>query len=614
MMERVQGVRNRLDKKSAWAYQEIMAEAMFVLWLASQVAVRLGYRFLPEWQDDRVDRNGENVFGPEPLLWIARLINISGCLWDHVALPWTEPGTITTQGVNASHTISTVTVPVNFGYLGTFLIVSAAIFLAVSVMCSLIVNRHWNLIPLSRHLRFCHQHTPRSLSILNVLPFIFLGVMFAAGLLVFEFLWLVVGMLPLVMLAGGVAMAIISACGVQAVLPCCAVMLPLLAMYSAGRIWGLWLNVTYLQWITQKLRVSLVRQHPGAKEDPEDQTEVVSTPAGNCSQPRQQIEFRSLILISSTVIFTTSVLKLFAGFPGNREWDSTGRVVDYGTGCPNTAADTGFGRITAILSYWVELDYSRHGNMHDGIHARLSPFSWFFGFVWLVWSGSLLAVVLLGPILLTIATILGPFVRCCIAGSHWVGLKLYWLITVAPEPDEEEDNAETRRDGSKKTVGVDTVVPRNHVSCDGCRVCSEWIKVNDDSVDATVTDPYELRDRPMDCPLCGVVREPTAFIGRRCTCELAGIFGAGFVYLKEAFVWLFLPFPVTELVLAERLQVAGILLLWSVACMWVQWRFLESLLDKRRHDKAEHDKEKAATKRFFDWTDALKLEEEHVTK
>ncbi|XP_055349544.1 uncharacterized protein LOC129596328 [Paramacrobiotus metropolitanus] len=44
-----------LDRDRVWAYQEIMAEALIVMWFSLHITLKFGTRFFPEWRNTRVD-------------------------------------------------------------------------------------------------------------------------------------------------------------------------------------------------------------------------------------------------------------------------------------------------------------------------------------------------------------------------------------------------------------------------------------------------------------------------------------------------------------------------------------------------------------------------------
>ncbi|XP_055349533.1 uncharacterized protein LOC129596319 [Paramacrobiotus metropolitanus] len=270
-------------KIGTWAYQEILMEAIVVLWFAIQISFKFGLRVLPDWQTSRVDPSVH-----AGLDWLLDLIGIkmSGCAWDDIVAIWMETSALnaagshtTSIGLNSTHSPYSL-----FAYAGAIATVCATALLGVSVAVCLLFNLHWKPPPNPKHdvIPFWHGSL-NYLSLLGyakwlqphastcwpsiwraqfmlVLLVMLMGWIVSIGILL---LWTVAYVLVVVSAMGVVAAVSIGVMGVQAVYPCCVFLTCFLALHCTGRIWGLWMDQTYSDWLCRKISLEHISRLRG---------------------------------------------------------------------------------------------------------------------------------------------------------------------------------------------------------------------------------------------------------------------------------------------------------------------------------------------------------------
>ncbi|XP_055345055.1 uncharacterized protein LOC129592925 [Paramacrobiotus metropolitanus] len=115
------------------AYEDILVQAVLVLWLAVPISMKLGCRLFPEWQSSGLDPN--SVTDIDPVLEIFGF-NTDDCIWDRMVQPWTQSVHLAYGSHSPAGSRRTV------GYLAAYMLWCCTIILGVSLVGGLLVNRH----------------------------------------------------------------------------------------------------------------------------------------------------------------------------------------------------------------------------------------------------------------------------------------------------------------------------------------------------------------------------------------------------------------------------------------------------------------------------------------
>ncbi|XP_055351883.1 uncharacterized protein LOC129598143 [Paramacrobiotus metropolitanus] len=251
-----------LNRDQTWAYHEIITEALFVLWTGCHLSLKFGTRFFPEWETTRIDPDSYTSL--DLLLWQLLGQDITGCMWDDVVSPW-KPSTPQTP----SNAVMTSTWRGTAGYVGAVAVVVLTVLLGVSVLCSAWVNRHWRFSRWTQHFRHCRRITTwfgynttfngdeSDWPAYGATGWRFWALwclLSLTGMTVFAGLWLVCCALPVVIAAGLTVAWIGRHVGEEAVFPATVVCFGLLAVHCTGRIWGFGMNETYFTQLHEKIR------------------------------------------------------------------------------------------------------------------------------------------------------------------------------------------------------------------------------------------------------------------------------------------------------------------------------------------------------------------------
>ncbi|XP_055335050.1 uncharacterized protein LOC129586075 [Paramacrobiotus metropolitanus] len=556
-----------LDRNRVWAYQEIMAEALVVLWFALHIAVKFGTRFFPEWSNTRVDpdfRTGLDIV----LRWFGYKMN--GCAWDHVVAPWMARSIYTFNGSDIVPTTAASDIRGHLGYAGTLAIVCATSLLTISVGCCLFANRHWKYPLWTQHFHRCEHirafivRKVRSDSwkchklttaLLTVGLMVFSGFCAALTCVCF-FIWLALWALPVVLMCGAAVGLTIHAVGSEAVLPCCVLSVCILCVHCTGRIWGLWMKETYFSRINNTFRrmcgAPLVLEASSVKCAP-----VPAVHLENLHQPKTLKALREErkdatipILNVKLCVFFVCCLAVSADIDTIREeiplanvsarakdfWDRS-IFFGYKRDCYPIGL-TGLQHSEAMLSYWMDLGYPRWNTSQPALLSLYEStfFSDLYIFlrVWIV----LLSYIVCAPMLYIIIR----FIRWL--HKRWHARR---VLDSAPVPTEAEE---------------EPTEPPHDLAADGCpaaAVDDEQSGPDDTSsctpivMENTVAEPSDIA--PCMCPFWVSIVAFLVITNRRYLC------------------WRALPYPLVQLFIPEPLQLWVLLLLLTTYGVWIIWKF-----------------------------------------
>ncbi|XP_055349530.1 uncharacterized protein LOC129596316 [Paramacrobiotus metropolitanus] len=554
-------IRPILSRDHLWVYQEIITEALVVLWFALQIAFKLGTRFFPEWRNTRVDPDAQTDF--DDLL--AKLgYPMSGCMWDDLVFTWMPLG-LDTVGDSA-----VVPFPVDgehrrrLGYVAVIAIVCTTAILTASVGCSLIVNRNWKYPKWTQHIFRCQRISTLFTGSLFELPTWFssicLGVALGVGLLVFPLAWLLLWALPVVLVSGAAAWLVIYTIGPATVFPCSVLCVCVLCIYCTGRIWGFWMNETYFGWINKKLRrmcgMTLVVDASIVQPVPLAAAEIKGQPMEKvkralfqrvCLFPVKWATLSLLLMASSKAVDPLeSAMPSTDGWGhGWERWRQHFRNhINHSiaeTYC--TIYETGMAHSHAMLSYWMDLGYPRWNTSHPGL---LSLFT----------------------------TSHSPLTDALLQKWIWV---LPLMIMVAPIPSSiiamvnlctlqlsGED-----RDQSSVSIIDETPSDPNEKPQEASGIGTDCIRMTDmDAACSASATTVLVEDSPSN---------PGKHDG--CSCSgFAGIIAGLAIAIRRGLSWYFLPLPLVQLVVPEALQVWALLLLLTVFGAWMSWKLLQEAL------------------------------------
>ncbi|XP_055327635.1 uncharacterized protein LOC129580902 [Paramacrobiotus metropolitanus] len=403
----MKGLHSALSQDLSWSYPEILLEALIVTWWSAQISIKLGERFFPAWWSTRTD----------PLFYRVGLVDIDGilgyknrgCYWDKVTSFWSSHNG--TDCRNNSLPLldrmpSAQTLQV--GFAGACCVLTATAVLLVSLLCSIIVNREWKLPDFTAHVPLLHKargwfhqdpgtaptdndaEAPGSTSLednlestsaeristttnycagaLRSLRHVIAGLLFISLFI----LWLLVSMLPLI-LGVVVVRTVISKYGVQAVFPCYVVFIVLFAIYSSGRLWGLWMTTGYRAWVSEKLRgcgtelVTDMPEHTAEILLPFDRTSGdADDSSGTCEQAvlmrrgnilRNRLIRRNFALYLGCAGMWLSIHPMYSVvFPDDPlTLDNIDKFVEEWLTGKRSSSWKGLNDITAKLSYWIDI-------------------------------------------------------------------------------------------------------------------------------------------------------------------------------------------------------------------------------------------------------------------
>ncbi|XP_055330616.1 uncharacterized protein LOC129582995 [Paramacrobiotus metropolitanus] len=401
-----------LEKESYSSYPEILTESTFVLWFACQICLQFGLRILPELGASRFDPDTDNYF--HSLLKLSGL-EVNDCFWDEVMSGWTPPHPITVARAEAFRQVVDVPAVSNqiIGYMAAFLTIILTTLLSGSLIYLVYINRHWTY-PISKdHLPCCLQveafiqrHRPAAgkrhgpASILMIMLAAMAG---AITFILYYASWMVCSAIPVVLLWLCVILTV-SVCGPSAVFPGCILFASILAFYCTGRIWGLWMNESYLALMKKGIRKLVAAQ--STERRPSINRSQENGIAGTDENKRQQHRKRAVCSLSAFFLGCIAVYfnawPLFQQFPIVMQWQSETGSANWtywhsfnATGTC-TKHGTYFDQGTAMLSYWVDLQSeelrSKPRNWNTERLLSFTPsFSPAVGWTYLVWCGVLSA-------------------------------------------------------------------------------------------------------------------------------------------------------------------------------------------------------------------------------
>ncbi|XP_055349521.1 uncharacterized protein LOC129596307 [Paramacrobiotus metropolitanus] len=563
-----------LNRDHKWAYQEIIAESIVVLWFALQIALKFGTRFFPEWQNTRLDPDYKT--GLDSIL--AELgYPVDGCIWDEIVSSWIPTTADTVADSESTPDPAADDHRGRLGYVAVFITVCAAVLLSVSVGCSLLVNRNWRYSPWKKHCRWVNHipfatwshQLPTWVSFIERFLYL-LVVLFIAS--VCALVWLVLRVLPVVLMGGTAAALAIKTCGLKAVFPCCVLLMNIFCIYCTGRIWGLWMKETYFSWISNKLRrmrgTALVKDSVAVEEAPLAAAEITSPP----TTPKKTIlgilfyrywatllKLSFLLCWCYAVIETIRPIEIFIPPSDSlrRSWDWWSLFVrafyPNGTATGETYCityQTGMMRVPqAMLSYWVDLDYPRWNTSHPALlslySSTYSPLTyevlwrWIWILPWLSNLPTMFALVIYG---------LGhrSLDRAC----------AYLRKNRAHEPSEFEAGHEEKPQETVDEGSIGATSP--YTPC-----CAPDTAI-------PVKNPVDDSSEPDFC-----------------ACPLyVGLIAIMAVMLRRTACFFCLPYPLVQLLVPEPLQLLALLLMVTVYGAWLGWKHLHEVIELRRETLA----------------------------
>ncbi|XP_055357196.1 uncharacterized protein LOC129602228 isoform X1 [Paramacrobiotus metropolitanus] len=265
-----------LSKNRIWGYQEILAEALVVVWITTQISVKFGTSFFPQWQTGRSASDY-----PTSLDTVLELFGykVRGCALNGMLAPWRN---VPPYSDVPDTDIVTSPLRANLGYAGAVVTVCVTIMLSLSVAGSLIVNRHWRL-PKSTHahMRGCdritvlldyHLHCMNAdldksyeeIPVKSCLAVFGLELLSVVTMFCALVLWIIGCVLPIIFVLAVISIVVVAELGAEAEYPCWVGFVCLLSLHCTGRLWGLWISEGYFSWMRKKFR------RPLGVDDPAD--------------------------------------------------------------------------------------------------------------------------------------------------------------------------------------------------------------------------------------------------------------------------------------------------------------------------------------------------------
>ncbi|XP_055349542.1 uncharacterized protein LOC129596327 [Paramacrobiotus metropolitanus] len=557
-----------LNRDHGWAYQEIIAEAMIVLWFALQIALKFGTRFFPEWQNTRLDPDYKTGLGS----LLGNLgYKMNGCTWDGIVSAWLPPKADAVTDNESTAIPAANQLRGRLGYFAVIITICAAVLLSVSVGCSLFVNRDWRYRPWTQHLHWCGRHP--ILTWLRRLPTwlkcIGFGVYFVVVFIrtvICLLVWLVLWVLPVVLMGGATTAVAIETFGLEAVFPCCGLLVSILSIYCTGRMWGLWMEETYFSWINNKLRrmcgTALARDSVAMEKAPLATAEMKSRTTAQKKMILEKLFHRYCAALLFKLSFflcwwcalmhnigpLTDFLPASDGswdwwilyisnhkIKGNRT--AGAYCIEYATGM--------MGVPRAVLSYWVDLDYPRWNTSHPALlslfSTTYSPITYEVLRGW-IWALSVLPIASVTVALVYWARGFRSLQQSCDDQNK----------DSTPEPGE----IEAGRDEKPQETVVGDSTGTNNSDTSGCLA------------DTAI---------PLENTLTGPSKP---FL---CSCPLdVGLIASIAVMVRRSACIFYLPYPLVQVLVAEPLQVWALLLLLTVYAAWLCWQRLWDLLALRK--------------------------------
>ncbi|XP_055349527.1 uncharacterized protein LOC129596313 [Paramacrobiotus metropolitanus] len=570
--------RYALNKDPEWAHQEIMTEAIVVLWFAAQLAVKFGSRIFAEWQGCRTDP-AIPTYLDGFLEWFG--LKMTGCVWNDIVSSWKPPNGI--KVTTPLHHIAAAAGTVgSLGYIGAFATVCTTALLTISVVCSLFVNRHWQYPRWRQHLHGCHKITElfgyysdgdggyggichdklRDL----LLAVVVLLVQLAGATVA----WFFLCALPVVMAMGAVVAGVINIFGLTAVFPCCVIVVCLMAVYCLGRLWGLWMKNTYFMWLHRKIKTAfgvdmlITVKIPDAAPAKYSPSPKLTSTERNPEPSKNFLIQKAVLFMAGATAILTNMGPLFWRFPLVQYALDANAITGSGTAASNWTYwvkgnwtvcksngylyGTNLGAEMGMLSYWVDLasDELKSSNTYNApIILSFNPdYPSIVSGIFMVWSGLVLAAGLTPYLLLALAE------ASCL-------LYIVWQIIVECRGVKESRITQTQSIHPACLWQPIANFPAEEAGTDA--VYDQY--VNQEAPTDTII-PCEFSDR---CPSS----QPTF-----CVCSTWAYAVYYIAVMVLAWVgWIFVPFPVLVFGLPERLQLPGILLFFTGFAVYTYRQF-----------------------------------------
>ncbi|XP_055348727.1 uncharacterized protein LOC129595673 isoform X2 [Paramacrobiotus metropolitanus] len=329
-----------------------------------------------------------------------------GCFWDLICSYWTELDIPVCRNESfvplpPSHADSSI------GFIGVCTALSTTGILILSLVCFAFVNRYW-LPPRAdnKHVVWFHKFIPiwpalnKSSAVTGSVPnkppprgavvFCSLITAMMAGCAGFYFGKLVA--LTPVMLVATIARLLVNQYGESVALPCYIVFTTITSLYCTGRIWGMWMQMSYIGWIVDKLRKLGIRI---IVDDPvnDESAQAKSGPSANATQQGKTMpSSRIHSFMSAALLYFGScgmVLNMIAIIGTAFPMVLPGSVPS--TYSVNESANkTVLNYQAAKLSYWMDVRTFLNGT--DPADYGIADVPAATGILFSVWTGTLTVV------------------------------------------------------------------------------------------------------------------------------------------------------------------------------------------------------------------------------
>ncbi|XP_055330698.1 uncharacterized protein LOC129583032 isoform X2 [Paramacrobiotus metropolitanus] len=498
---------------------------------------------------------------------------------------WVQPYPVT---VARSKSAGMVVVPaastVVLGYLATVTTILLTALLGISLWYLVSANRNWMSPVLKRHLWRCrgevafahhHKSSPLAGGILHdyitVLPQVLTS---AVIFVVFYASWVVVSVLP-VMLAWMSVILAVAIFGPSAVFPGCILFAVLLTAYCNGRIWGLWMNDTYFALMKKAVRMLTTAKSTVKpfSDDPSQEKAFVSAKS-SLDEQWNSIIYSLLSFNFGCIAGYYNIWPLYQRFSCDSQaqtetertnWTCWQRVNTTGI-CSNYG--TRFDQVTAMLSYWVDLQSQELRSQHTANSALLTSFTPSFplavGSVLRVWCGVLFAVSSVPFTVLQYA----EGITLGIAAVIGAGLLIYACVRACYNkcrrgfPSQRDVETGDRDESQLLSVSVATERKVSVVTADTCTEPSQHPQCGIASKHNAQGCVQHTFKHPM--PQTTETTEPF------CLCEPLVMAWSGIVVTHGPLVCgCILPYSLGGLFLPEYLQLPGLLLLLTACAIWM---------------------------------------------
>ncbi|XP_055349498.1 uncharacterized protein LOC129596287 [Paramacrobiotus metropolitanus] len=595
---------NFLNKDREWAYQEIITEAVVVLWFAAQLSVKFGSRIFAEWQTSRTDPAISTQLD-RFLGWIG--LEMTGCVWNDVVSFWKAPDEIAViQSVATLFTSPTVG---TMGYVGAFVTVCTTAILTISVAGSLYVYRNWRYPRFRQHLRSCNKITrlfgygkddngDYTVGLAYETVSCGLLVIAATGvqLCCAAVVWFLLCALPVVLVTGAVMAVVINIYGLIALFPCCVISVCFLAVYCSGRIYGLWMQETYFMRIHRKIKKTFGVDMLVVEKYSDNMIESTPekcfpsakiTPAAKKSMPSfESVFLKGFLFYAVTAGIVSNTGPIWEGFPIIRygmnslgsHWSSGSAASSaspassktYWTESNRTTRcrtyGTNLGARIAMLSFWVDLasDELKSADTYNApIIISFNPgYPSIVSGSFVLWNGLVLAAGCLPLLLLVLAEALTILLG--ISYIVWRILESSW------------DACRNRKDAK-----IQRKLPFSH-----CQPIINFLMDiadkygSEDAGDGAAYD-FDVNKKPFTDTIVRCTSNDRCSSSQPafCVCSTWAYTVYCIVTMVQALLgWMLLPFPVLVFALPERLQLPGILLFFSALAVYKYRQFIPSAL------------------------------------